>query len=218
VLTAVIAAAGSGERLGAGGPKAFVEVAGKPLLEWSLEAFKASQSTGDIIVATPAGKEGEVEAMGAIAVTGGNARADSVAAALELVETEVVAIHDAARPLVTEELIDALALALDGAADADGVIAAAPVTDTVKEAGEEGRIERTLDRALLWGAQTPQVFRTAALRQALAAHGGPGATDEAMVIEAAGGTVLLHDPGVPNFKVTLPSDIALAEALLDLGR
>jgi 2-C-methyl-D-erythritol 4-phosphate cytidylyltransferase len=152
--------------------------------------------------------------MGAEAVTGGKNRAESVSAALERVETELVAIHDAARPLVTGELIDALAAALAGAPGVDAVIAAAPLTDTVKEAGGEGRVERTLDRTKLWGAQTPQVFRTAALRSALESHGGAGATDEAMVIEAAGGTVLLHDPGTPNLKVTVPSDLKLAEALL----
>jgi 2-C-methyl-D-erythritol 4-phosphate cytidylyltransferase len=152
--------------------------------------------------------------MGAEAVTGGKNRAESVSAALERVETDLVAIHDAARPLITGELIDALAAVLTGAAEADGVIAAAPLTDTVKEIGKEGRVERTLDRTKLWGAHTPQVFRTAKLRAALESHGGAGATDEAMVIEAAGGTVLLHDPGVPNFKVTVQSDLLLAEALL----
>jgi len=154
--------------------------------------------------------------MGVTPVAGGETRAASVAAALEHVETDVVAIHDAARPLVTPELIDALAAILGGAPGADAVIAAAPLTDTVKQVGEgeDPRVEVTLDRSRLWGAQTPQLFRTAALREALASHGGDGATDEAMVIEAAGGIVLLHDPGAPNFKVTLPPDLRLAESLL----
>jgi 2-C-methyl-D-erythritol 4-phosphate cytidylyltransferase len=133
-----------------------------------------------------------------------------------------VAIHDAARPLLTPELLDDLVSVLADAPDAAGVIAAAPVTDTVKKvrpilgSPEDPNLRRiigdTLDRSELWGAQTPQVFRTAALRAALDTH--DAATDEAMLIEAAGGTVLLHDPGAPNIKVTTPLDLRVAELLL----
>jgi 2-C-methyl-D-erythritol 4-phosphate cytidylyltransferase len=190
-----------------------VEVAGRPLIEWSLEAFGASESIGAIVVAAPPGEEKRMAATGVEAVPGGSTRSDSVAAALERVETELVAIHDAARPLVTPELIDELVAKLAAHSDAEGVIAAAPVTDTIKEAGHDGgRIRHTLDRTKLWHAQTPQVFRTERLREVLGTD--PEATDEAMLLEAAGGTILLHPVAGPNFKVTLPSDLVLAEALL----
>jgi 2-C-methyl-D-erythritol 4-phosphate cytidylyltransferase len=227
-LTAVIAAAGSGERLGAGGPKAFVEVAGRPLLAWSLTAFAASTATGAVIVAAPAGNEDEAAAIAAAAglddveiVAGGGTRSQSVAAALALVSAEVVAIHDAARPLLTAELIDGLAALLAGRPEADAVIAAAPITDTVKRIGEatgDGNavaVESTEDRNHLWGAQTPQLFRTEKLRAALTSGGpAPAATDEAMLIEVAGGIVLMQAPAGPNLKVTTAVDLRLAEALL----
>jgi 2-C-methyl-D-erythritol 4-phosphate cytidylyltransferase len=178
-----------------------------------LDAFGAAETIGAIVVAAPPGEEERVAADGVEAVAGGTTRSDSVAAALERVETELVAIHDAARPLVTPELIDDLVAKLAAHTDADGVIAAAPVTDTIKEAGHDGgRIRHTVDRTKLWHAQTPQVFRTDRLREVLGTD--PEATDEAMLLEAAGSAILLHPVGGPNFKVTLPSDLVLAEALL----
>jgi 2-C-methyl-D-erythritol 4-phosphate cytidylyltransferase len=208
-VTAVIAAAGSGERLGAGGPKAFVPLGGRPMIAWSLDACLACGSVATVIVAVPAGHEHGLD--GIVAVDGGATRADSVANALSVVETELVAIHDAARPLLTAELLDDLVAGLVADPEADGIIAAAPVTDTVKEV-DSGRITATLDRSKLWGAQTPQVFRTEALRSALKAT--DEATDEAMLIEAAGGKVLIHDAGVANLKVTTPLDLRVAELLL----
>jgi 2-C-methyl-D-erythritol 4-phosphate cytidylyltransferase len=136
------------------------------------------------------------------------------------VRGDVVAIHDAARPLVTAELVDRLVRRL-GEPGADGVIAAAPIADTLKSAGEGGRVERTVDRSGLWGAQTPQVFRVEALRRAQESAREAGeldaATDEAWLIERAGGTVLLEATGAPNLKVTEPADLAVAEALLEGG-
>jgi 2-C-methyl-D-erythritol 4-phosphate cytidylyltransferase len=215
----VIAAAGSGERLGAGGPKAFVELGGRSLLEWSLQACRDAESIGAIVVAAPPGEEGRVEEDGVEVVPGGATRSESVAAALERVETELVAIHDAARPLATSELFDAVLGELAATERAAGVIAAAPLTDTVKEAGDDRIVERTLDRSRLWGAQTPQAFRTTALREAIAAADAGEATDEAMLVEAAGGVVLLHDPAAPgttapNIKVTSAGDLRVAELLL----
>ena len=210
----MIAAAGSGQRLGAGGPKAFVELAGRPLLEWSLRACQVAASIEAVVVAAPPGEEDRVEQDGVEVVKGGATRAESVATALERVETELVAIHDAARPLVTAQLFDAVLGELAAAEHAAGVIAAAPLTDTVKQARDDRVVERTLDRSRLWGAQTPQAFRTAALREAIAAGDAAEATDEAMLVEAAGGTVLLHDPEAPNLKVTSAEDLRLAELLL----
>jgi 2-C-methyl-D-erythritol 4-phosphate cytidylyltransferase len=211
-VTAVIAAAGSGERLGAGGPKAFVPLGGRPMIAWSLDACLACGSVAAVVVAVPAGHEHGLDGIErVVTVDGGRTRAESVANALAEVRTEFVAIHDAARPLVTAELLDDLVSVLAADPDADGAIAAAPVTDTVKKVDGD-RIMATVDRLVLWGAQTPQVFRTEPLRSALKA--ADAATDEAMLVEAVGGTVLIHDPGIPNLKVTTPLDLRVAELLL----
>jgi 2-C-methyl-D-erythritol 4-phosphate cytidylyltransferase len=221
-VTAVIAAAGSGERLGAGGPKAFVPLGGRPMIAWSLDACLACEAVAGVVVAVPRGHEHGLDGLERVrTVDGGSTRAESVVNALSAVTTEYVAIHDAARPLVTSKLLANLLAILAGSPEADAVIAAAPVTDTVKKVrvefpldsnGNSTRVSETLDRSTLWGAQTPQVFRTAALRAALGAH--DEATDEAMLVEAAGGTVLLHDPGAPNLKVTTPLDLRIAGLLL----
>jgi 2-C-methyl-D-erythritol 4-phosphate cytidylyltransferase len=208
-VTAVIAAAGSGERLGAGGPKAFVPLGGRPMIAWSLDACLACGSVAAVVVAVPVGHAHDLQDV--VMVEGGATRAESVSNALAAVDTELVAIHDAARPLLTPELLDDLVAELVANPDADGVIAAAPLTDTVKKFDGD-RITETLDRSELWAAQTPQVFRTEALRSALKA--GDSATDEAMLIEAVGGTVLIHDSGRPNLKVTTPIDLSVAELLL----
>ncbi|HWH19470.1 MAG TPA: 2-C-methyl-D-erythritol 4-phosphate cytidylyltransferase, partial [Solirubrobacterales bacterium] len=161
------------------------------------------------VVAVPAGHEHGLD--GVVTVDGGSTRAESVSNALAAVDTEYVAIHDAARPLLTAALLEALVTELAADPEADAIIAAAPVHDTVKEVGA-GSVVQTLDRSVLWGAQTPQVFRTAALRSALQA--ADSVTDEAMLIEAAGGKVLIHDPGAPNLKITTPVDLRVAELLL----
>lgn len=213
----MIAAAGSGERLGAGGPKAFVPLAGRPMIDWSLRAFRDCDCVRAVVVAAPPGHECELGA-GVRVVDGGATRAESVANALAAVETEVVAIHDAARPLLTPGLVEALVDVLAAEPEAAAVIAAAPVTDTVKRA-RNGRVVATEDRSTLWAAQTPQVFRTEALRAALKVDAATrdGATDEAMLVEAAGGTVLIHPSGPENLKVTTPHDLRLAELLLSCG-
>ncbi len=211
----MIAAAGSGERLGAGGPKAFIKVAGRPLLEWSLDAFGDADTVGEIVVATPAGLEGEVAGRGVLAVAGGEHRSESVANALELCGGEIVVVHDAARPLVTPGLIDAVVGELAAEEGAAGVIAAAPVTDTIKRATAGGEVEATLDRGGLWSVQTPQAFRADALRDALAdAEVLARATDDAMLVERRGGRVLIHSSPPENIKVTTPFDLRVAEALL----
>lgn len=163
-------------------------------------------------------------------VDGGATRARSVSNALEAVRTELVAIHDAARPLVTPELIEDVVATLAADPEAAGAIAATPVADTVKQVSKPSRaplgraespkgahvVESTLSRERLWAAQTPQVFRVEALREALS--GDPeriaAATDEAMLIEAAGGKVLIHPSPPENLKVTMPVDLKLAELLL----
>lgn len=184
------------------------------MIEWSIDAFRACSSVGSIVVATPPGHVGDLAGHDLGVVPGGSTRARSVANALETVGTAYVAIHDAARPLLTPELVEALVADLDANENAAAVIAAAPVTDTIKRASSRV-VEGTEDRALLWRAQTPQVFRTEALREALVASERPEeATDEAMLVEASGGTVLIHPVAEQNLKVTTPLDLRVAELLL----
>ncbi len=223
----MIAAAGSGQRLGAGGPKAFVPLAGRAMVEWSIAACRAAPSVRSIVVACPPGHVHDLAGGDVGVVDGGATRAESVSNALEAVGTELVAVHDAARPLVTPELIEEVVATLVADPDAAGAIAATPVTDTIKQAtrpplttpevANGGRvIESTVDRGLLWAAQTPQVFRVEALRRALAADPQrvAEATDEAMMVEASGATVLIHPSPPENLKVTTPLDLKLAELLL----
>lgn len=206
-------------------------LAGRPMIEWSIDAFRASGSVRSIIVAAPPGHEHDLAGGADLGIVpGGATRAQSVANALEVVGTELVAIHDAARPLLTPELVEAVVARLDADPDAAGAIAAAPVTDTIKQAFEQETrsafpgqetgnallVGQTLDRSRLWAAQTPQVFRANALRAALEVdvEARDAATDEAMLIEAAGGTVLIHPVSTENFKVTTPLDLRTAELLL----
>jgi 2-C-methyl-D-erythritol 4-phosphate cytidylyltransferase len=199
------------------------------MVHWSIEAFRRCESVRAILVAAPPGHGDDLPGRDLAVVPGGSTRARSVANALEGVGSELVAIHDAARPLLTPELVEALVAALEANPDAAGVIAAAPVTDTVKRAVKKSRgqlstdtvpnrplvIERTENRSELWAAQTPQVFRTEALRAALTAAERPEeATDEAMLVEEAGGTVLIHPVAGQNLKVTTPLDLRVAELLL----
>ena len=205
-------------------------LAGKPMVEWSIEACRAAGSVRSIVVACPPGHVHDLAEHDYGVVEGGATRAQSVANALQAVGTELVAIHDAARPLVTPELIEGVVATLASDPEAAGAIAATPVTDTIKQVVESAKpsfpipemekgglvVEATIDRGVLWAAQTPQVFRLQALREALA--GDPdrvaAATDEAMLVEAAGGKVLIHPSPAENFKVTTPLDLKLAEALL----
>lgn len=196
------------------------------MVEWSIDAFRACDSVRSIVVAAPSGHVGDLGGHDLGVVPGGATRAQSVANALEAVGTEYVAIHDAARPLLTPALVEALVTDLAENPEVAGVIAAAPLTDTVKRASSRGSFVRnsrtkepqvleTLDRSTLWGAQTPQVFRTDALRAALAAAERPDeATDEAMLVEWNGGTVLIHPVEAENPKVTTPLDLRVAELLL----
>ena len=196
------------------------------MLAWSLDALLAAESIGTVVVALPPGIDAELPE-DVERVDGGATRAESVAAALTLVETELVVIHDAARPLVTPSLVNAVLDRLRSRPDADGVIAAAAITDTVKRAREprtgSGETERggptiakTESRDHLWAAQTPQAFRTAALREAYGADPQRvgAATDEAMLIEKAGGKVLIEPVTSGNLKITTPEDLRLAELLL----
>jgi 2-C-methyl-D-erythritol 4-phosphate cytidylyltransferase len=210
LAVALLVAAGSGERLGADRPKAFVVLAGRPMLEWSVEALVAA-GIEEIVVALPPGGSAPP---GCVGVAGGVTRSASVRSALRSARADPqVIVHDAARPLVTPaHFLDTLA-ALE---HADAAIAAAPMTDTVKEAGEDRRVTATLDRRRLWAIQTPQAFRREALERALAVDDGvlAEATDDAWLVERAGGTVRVVESTAENFKVTTPHDLRVAELLL----
>jgi 2-C-methyl-D-erythritol 4-phosphate cytidylyltransferase len=185
------------------------------MLEWSLDAFRAASAIDEIVVAAPAEEHDRVTGHGVVAVAGGEHRSESVANALSLCAGDIVVVHDAARPLVTPGLIDAVVDALAAEEDLAGVIAATPVTDTIKHAGGEGQVERTLDRSVLWAVQTPQAFRADALREALADPDSlPDASDDAMLVERRGGRVLIHSTSPDNIKVTTPFDLRVAELLL----
>jgi 2-C-methyl-D-erythritol 4-phosphate cytidylyltransferase len=211
MAVALLVAAGSGERLGAGRPKAFVDLAGRPMLAWSLEAIRAAGIT-DVVVAAPPEMAGE-GLPGVTVVPGGATRSESVRAALAAAPPGDVVVHDAARPLVTPEHFTRTLAALVGA---DCAIAAARVTDTVKEAGADGRVTATLDRERLWAVQTPQAFRREALERALDVGDEllARATDDAWLVERAGGRVCVVESTAENLKVTTPHDLRVAELLL----
>jgi 2-C-methyl-D-erythritol 4-phosphate cytidylyltransferase len=212
MAVALIVAAGSGERLQAGMPKALVELHGKSLLAWSVEALLAAPSVQEIVVALPEGVQAPV---GAIGVRGGAVRSESVREALRAAGAgDVILVHDAARPLLRPELAEAvIAAVIERGVDA--AVAAAAVTDTVKRA-QEGLVLQTLPRSQLWAVQTPQAFRREALERVL---GAPAevlaqATDDASLIERAGGSVAIVPSSPENLKVTTPLDLELAAALL----
>jgi 2-C-methyl-D-erythritol 4-phosphate cytidylyltransferase len=207
-VVGIVPAGGSGERLGADRPKAFVVCAGRPLIEWSLDVLR--EVCDRVVVAAP---QGYVEPPDF--VPGGESRSASVRNAVEAApEASVFVVHDAARPLVTRELaqrcIDALEPGIDGA------IAAIPMTDTVKDVAPDGRVLRTLDRSTLWAIQTPQVFRADILRRALERDAAAlaAATDDAWLVDDVGGVVTVVEAFPQNLKVTHRSDLRIVEALL----
>jgi 2-C-methyl-D-erythritol 4-phosphate cytidylyltransferase len=216
MVIALILAAGSGERLGADQPKALVELAGRPLYGWSLDVMQALPSIERIVIALPPGTQAPP---GVITVDGGAVRSESVRLALAAAggerDSDLVLVHDAARPLLTAELAAAAIRALEADESIDAAIAAVPMTDTVKRVSD-GVVSETLERSELWAVQTPQVFRRAALERALDVPDEvlAQATDDAWLIERAGGRVGVVKASSENLKVTTPLDLAVAEMLL----
>ena len=220
-VTAIIAAAGRGERFGGGVPKQLLTLGGRPILERSVDAFVLHERITDLIVALPfelaadtpsylRGRSKPIEI-----VEGGNRRQDSVARAFACVPpaADIVVVHDAARPLVSGALI---ARTIDAAAAHGAAIAAVAATDTVKRADERRFVVDTLPRHGIFLAQTPQAFRTSVLREALASTDAAAeATDEASLIERAGHRVQLVDGDPRNLKITTADDLAAAEGLVE---
>jgi 2-C-methyl-D-erythritol 4-phosphate cytidylyltransferase len=222
---ALILAAGSGERLGADRPKAFVELAGRPMFAWSAIALARTRGVERIVIAVPAeAPDGAPElsiplghAPEMLVVAGGAVRSESVRRALEAVGPgDPVLVHDAARPLLTGALAETVIAALEADPQADAAIAAVPMTDTIKRADERGTVLETLERSELWAVQTPQVFHRAALERALRQPADvlARATDDAWLVERAGGKVVVVAASEQNLKVTTPLDLRVAELLL----
>ena len=211
-VVGIVPAAGSGERLGASEPKAFALCAGRPLLDWSVDVL--TEVCDRVVVAVPAGREG-----GPDRVRGGASRSASVREALRAApEATTVVVHDAARPLLDRGLVERCLAAL--AEGFDGAVAAARMTDTVKQADSDGRVLRTLARSSLWSIQTPQAFRADALRRALDVGDETlaAATDDASLVEDAGGSVRVVEAPPENLKVTRAVDLELAGSLLAAAR
>jgi len=218
---AIIVAAGRGSRAGGGRAKQFREISGIPVIIHTLRRFERSETIGETVVVLPADACAEFPALAAShglrkvarALAGGETRAESVLRGLEtLGGPGVVAVHDGVRPFVAPEEIDRTVREAEtyGAA-----LLAAPVVDTIKEA-EGGAVLRTLERARLWHAQTPQCFRVELLRRAYAQPGAllPDVTDDSALVERLGASVRIVRGGAHNFKITTERDFALAEILL----
>jgi 2-C-methyl-D-erythritol 4-phosphate cytidylyltransferase len=221
---AVLVAAGRGERLGAGRPKAFAPLRGRPLLAESLERLDSSEWVEAVVVVAPEGWEEPsillAEELGAakvrVAVAGGASRADSVRAGLGEVpeEAAVVLVHDAARPVLPEAVVGRTVGALGEGWD--GAVPALPLADTIKRVEGE-RVVETVDRSNLYAVQTPQAFPADALRRALA-RDDAACSDCAGHVEAAGGRVAVVEGDRRLVKVTTRADLEFVERLLEADR
>lgn len=222
-VAAVIVAAGKGTRFGAAQPKQFVPLAGKPLLFHSIEIFEDMAEVERIVLVVPGewaadfGTRFDLSAYGKIArwVAGGRRRQDSVRAGLSQLppDAELVAIHDAVRPLASRQSIRK---AIERARAMGAAILAAPAVDTPKRCDGDRRIIETLDRDRLWLAQTPQVFRCDLIRRAYEKVFADGVevTDDAAAVERLGAPVEVVGSAEPNPKITTQADLQYAEWLL----
>jgi 2-C-methyl-D-erythritol 4-phosphate cytidylyltransferase len=219
---AVIVAAGRGTRFGR--PKQLVELAGKPMIAWSIETFASMPELAELVVVTEPEFVERVEAIVHVrvqhaqvrVVRGGEDRQASVRCGLEALSDDVTAVlvHDGARPLVRATDVRA---GMRPVRPGTASLLATPVIDTVKVADADGKVTRTLDRATLWAAQTPQFATARDLRRAHADAlrlGHSAFTDDAALLERAGFDVVIVEGAPENFKVTLPADLTRAEALL----
>jgi 2-C-methyl-D-erythritol 4-phosphate cytidylyltransferase / 2-C-methyl-D-erythritol 2,4-cyclodiphosphate synthase len=217
-VSAIIAAAGRGERLGGSGLKQLIAVAGRPILERSVSAFVEHPAIDEIVVALPTELVNDPpvylrqSAKPMRLVAGGERRRDSVASAFQQVaaHADLVLIHDAARPFVSAQLIGRI---LAAASESGAALAALPARDTVKlaQSVDASLVKETLPRESIFLAQTPQAFRREVLRDALALN--EAATDEAALAERAGHSVRLVEGEASNIKITVPEDLKVAEAI-----
>jgi 2-C-methyl-D-erythritol 4-phosphate cytidylyltransferase len=207
----IVVAGGSGSRFGDSVPKQFLDLGGLRVLDWALTT--AGAVCDGVVAVLPRDHLHVTLPPGVTAVAGGGTRSESVRAGLAAVpiDASVIVVHDAARPLADASLFERVIAAVrDGA---DGAVPGVPVPDTVKRVGSSGEVLETLDRAALRAIQTPQAFAADVLRRAHA--GGGEATDDAALVEAAGGRVVVVEGDPNNLKVTGPDDLVRAEALLE---
>ena len=206
----IVVAGGSGRRFG--DQKQFSMLGGRPVLEWAVEACRPCSA--GVVLVLPAGLD-DLDPHGADAIVpGGPTRADSVRCGLAAVpdSAEVIVVHDAARPLASPGLFDAVIEAVTGGG-ADGAVPGVPPSDTIKAVDGAGNVTGTLNRSTLVAVQTPQAFRAGVLRRAHQ-QAGADATDDAMLVEALGGRVRVV-PGDPrNLKITAPDDLGAVARLL----
>ena len=219
----IVAAAGESRRmdLPEGESKQFLLLAGEPIVCHSVRRLLALDEVAGVVVVlhpshTVRFANLEVCAWSdkpLLVVEGGRRRTDSVRAGLEAIPADVpiIGVHDGARPLFSRRIFAGCAATLD---TADGAIPAVPIVDTLKRAGSDQRVVRTIDRRELWAAQTPQLFRAAALRAAYERVGVAAVTDDASLLEQAGLNVVLVPSTPANVKITTPADLPLAAALL----
>jgi 2-C-methyl-D-erythritol 4-phosphate cytidylyltransferase len=217
-VAAILVAGGSGTRLGAAEPKAFVAVGGRTLLEHALARFTGHPAIGPVVVVAPASHLTEAARLGpgVTVVAGGGERSDSVAAGLAAVPAGVehVLVHDVARPFVPAAVIDAVIVALRDGAEA--VIPVVPVHDTVRRLGPDGVLGPMVDRSALVAVQTPQGFRRPVLVAAHEQRAGRVATDDAGLAEAIGAVVVAVPGAEESFKITTPTDLIRAASMARL--
>jgi 2-C-methyl-D-erythritol 4-phosphate cytidylyltransferase len=220
---AIITAGGIGKRMGAGLPKQYLEVAGKPIIVHTIERFVGLAGVRQVIVTVPPGDEtsfaADILAPFALnemvtVVAGGAERQDSVSNGLAAVagDIEIVLIHDGVRPFIKRDVIQR---SIECARDKGACVVAMPLKETVKRVDEKMCVAETVDRSVLWGAQTPQAFRFDIIREAFdkATREGFYGTDDTMLVERLGHTVSVVEGDYNNIKITTAEDIVIAEAI-----
>lgn len=212
--TAIIVAAGSGSRFNSDTPKQFFEINGKPVIVHTIERFQAAPSVDSIVLVLAAPFDFSPFSKVAKIVAGGSTRAESVRNGLAAIDSDIVAVHDGARPLVT---VDEIERTIAKAKETGAACLVAPVTDTIKSI-RGGEIADTLDRDKLRRALTPQAFRTEVLRKAFEGVDlNESVTDECYLVEKLGHPIAIVEGNSRNIKITHPEDLILAEALIELG-
>ena len=215
-VAVLIPAGGLGTRIGSRTPKQFLRLGGAPILAMTLRHFTGHPAVAAVVVAAPAAYVARARALvarrrGVEVVAGGSTRQESVWCALQAApgECEIAVVHDAVRPFISRALIDAV---VEAAAAGGAAICALPIAETIKHV-RDGVVEATVDRAGLWAVQTPQAFRTQALREALADPDSlPAASDDAMLVERLGHPVRVVPGLAGNLKITTPEDLRRARA------
>lgn len=224
-MTALLLAAGAGRRLGAARPKAFVEIGGKPMYAWSMRAFAGSSSIDRVVITLPVDCEYQIDqdfcyGLKVTQVQGADSRSRSVLNALEKIDSDLVLVHDSARPLITSELVDSIVREARER-KCDGLVLATKAKDTIKECGKDDYIVRTLDRDNLWLIMTPQIFKTNTLKDAFAKHSFSeiaSAFDDASLLERAGYDVQIFSSSSFNPKVTDDSDFWIVSKWIQESR